>query len=288
MIRKIHTNFKLRIPEFVLIIMVLTSGVCLGFSSGSFIINLKKVGFSVISSVEKGFNAVYKNIKNTVNSVSELKQLKSDYDTLVLKLENYEEMQRSNADIKKENQRLKEQLDFAISLDEKNIPAQIISRNLDSVYSYLTIDKGTVNGIKKNMPVIAFQNGNNGLVGKVVQVGSFTSQVMPIYNIDNIVSARIQNTRDLGLVNGLGSQDQPLMLKYIRKKVAEELKYGDIIVTSGENDNYMKDIPIGTISLISDLDYESSLNIELTPVIDFARLENVVVVNQKELNDRKE
>ena len=156
------------------------------------------------------------------------------------------------------------------------------------VYSYLTIDKGTVNGIKKNMPVIAFQNGNNGLVGKVVQVGSFTSQVMPIYNIDNIVSARIQNTRDLGLVNGLGSQDQPLMLKYIRKKVAEELKYGDIIVTSGENDNYMKDIPIGTISLISDLDYESSLNIELTPVIDFARLENVVVVNQKELNDRKE
>ena len=35
------------------------------------------------------------------------------------------------------------------------------------------------------------------------------------------------------------------------------------------------------------LDYNSSLNIELTPIIDFARLENVIVVNQKELNDRK-
>ena len=137
------------------------------------------------------------------------------------------------------------------------------------------------------MPVIAFQNGNQGLVGKVVQVGNFTSQIMPIYNINNIVSARIQNTRDLGLVNGLGSQDQPLLMQYIRKSVVDELSYGDIVVTSGENDNYMRDIAIGTITKITTLDYNSSLNIELIPIIDFARLENVVVVNQKELNDRK-
>ena len=197
-------------------------------------------------------------------------------------------MQRSNADITKENSRLKEQLDFSVSLEEKNIPAQIISRDLDNAFSYLTIDKGSVNGIKKNMPVIAYQNGNQGLVGKVIQVGTFTSQIMPIYNTNNIVSARIQNTRDLGLVNGLGSQDQPLLMQYIRKRVREELSYGDIVVTSGENDNYMRDIPIGSISKITVLDYNSSLNIELTPIIDFSRLETVIVVNQKELNDRKQ
>ena len=137
------------------------------------------------------------------------------------------------------------------------------------------------------MPVIAFQNGNRGLVGKVVQVGTFTSQVMPVYNLDYIVSARIQNQRDYGLVNGTGSPEKPLLLQYIRKNVANELSYGDIIVTSGENDNYLKDIPIGTISKITSLDYNSSLNIELIPIIDFSRLENVVVVNQKQLNDRK-
>ena len=163
----------------------------------------------------------------------------------------------------------------------------IISRDFDNVYAYLTIDKGSVNGIKKNMPVVAFQNGNQGLVGKVVQVGTFTSQIMPIYNMDYIVSARIQNSRDLGLVNGNGSQDNPLLMQYIRKKVADELSYGDIVVTSGENDNYLKDIPIGTISKIISLDYNSSLDIELTPIIDFSRLENVIVVNQKQLNDRK-
>ena len=136
------------------------------------------------------------------------------------------------------------------------------------------------------MPVVAYQNGNQGLVGKVVQVGTFTSQIMPVYNMDYIVSARIQNSRDLGLVNGNGSQDNPLLMQYIRKKVADELSYGDIVVTSGENDNYLKDIPIGTISKITVLDYNSSLNIEVTPIIDFSRLENVIVVNQKELNDK--
>lgn len=287
MTSKNKVPFRFKFSEFLLIIFVLLSSLLLAFNSGGFVVNLKKVGFSIISSVEKGVHFVVDGITNTVNSVGELRKLKKEYNELVLKLENYEQMQRSNADITKENERLKEQLGFSISMDEKNIPAQIISRNLDNAYSYLTIDKGSVNGIKKNMPVVAFQNGNQGLVGKVIQVGTFTSQIMPIYNIKNIVSVRIQNTRDLGLVSGLGTQNQPLLLQNIRKRVMEELSYGDVVVTSGENDNYMRDIPVGTITKITALDYNSSLNIELTPIIDFARLENVIVVNQKELNDRK-
>jgi len=280
-------SFRFKISEFFLILLILISGTMLSFSSGGFVLNFKKIGFSVISSIEKGSSYVVNGVKSGFSAVKELRQLKKEYNELVVKLENYEQMQRSNADIRKENERLKEQLDFATSLVEKNIPAQIISRNLDNAYSYITIDKGSVHGIKKNMPVLAFQNGNKGLVGKIIQVGTFTSQVIPIYNIDNIVSARIQNSRDLGLVKGLGSQDQPLVLEYIRKRVIDELSFGDVIVTSGENNNYMKDIPIGTISKITVLDYNSSLKIELTPMIDFARLENVVVVNQVELNDRK-
>ena len=282
-----ENGFRFRFPEFLLIGLLLISNLMLNFSGGGFIINIKKIGFSAFSTVEKGIHFVVNGISDTFNSVKELKRLKKDYNELVLKLENYEKMQRSNADIRKENERLREQLDFSISMDEQNFPAQIISRDFDNVYAYLTIDKGSVNGIKKNMPVVAFQNGNQGLVGKVVQVGTFTSQIMPIYNMDYIVSARIQNSRDLGLVNGNGSQDNPLLMQYIRKKVADELSYGDIVVTSGENDNYLKDIPIGTISKIISLDYNSSLDIELTPIIDFSRLENVIVVNQKQLNDRK-
>ena len=285
--RKPNFSFRIKFAEFLLIIYLLAGGISLGFHTGGFVVNFKQIGFSIFSSLDKGVHFIANGVVDTFNAVGELHKLKKDYNDLVIKLENYEEMQRSNADIRKENARLKEQLDFAVSLDEKNIPAQIIARDLDNAFTYLTINKGSVNGIRKNMPVIAFQNGNQGLVGKVVQVGTFTSQIIPIYNINNIVSARIQNTRDLGLVNGLGSQDQPLLMQYIRKSVVDELSYGDIVVTSGENDNYMRDIAIGTITKITILDYNSSLNIELTPIIDFARLENVVVVNQKELNDRK-
>ena len=265
--RKPNFSFKIKFAEFLLVLYLLAGGLSLAFHTGGFILNFKQIGFSVFSSLDKGVHFVAGGFKNTFNAVGELRKLKKDYNDLVIKLENYEEMQRSNADIRKENARLKEQLDFAVSLDEKNIPAQIIARDLDNAFTYLTIDKGSVNGIRKNMPVIAFQNGNQGLVGKVVQVGTFTSQIMPIYNINNIVSARIQNTRDLGLVNGLGSQDQPLLMQYIRKSVVDELSYGDIVVTSGENDNYMRDIAIGTITKITTLDYNSSLNIELVPII---------------------
>lgn len=280
-------SLKFKFSDFIFIILVIASAVMLTFSSGRFVVNFKKIGFSVVSSIEKGVHYVTNGVKNTVNSVGELRKLRKDYDELVIKLENYEQMQRSNADIRKENERLKEQLDFSISLDEKNIPSQIIARDLDNAYAYLTVNKGSINGIKKNMPVVAYQNGNEGLVGKVISVGTFTSQVMPIYNLNNMISARIQNTRDLGLVSGMGSQDNPLKMEYIRKRILESLHYGDIVVTSGENDNYMRDIPIGTISKISSQAYSSTLDIELTPIIDFNRLETVIIVNQNELNDKK-
>lgn len=287
MAKKKRFSFRFKFSDFLFILLILISGVLLGFSSGSFVLNFKKIGFSFFSTIDKGVNYVITGTRDTFKAVKELRQLKSDYNDLLLKLENYESMKRTNADILKENARLKEQLGFSESLEEKNIPARIISRELDNAYSYLTLDKGVVNGIKKNMPVIAIQNGNHGLVGKVIQVGTFTCQVIPIYSVDNIVSARIQNTRDLGLVNGLGSQDKPLNLQYIRKRVLDQLSIGDIIVTSGENDNYMRDIPIGTISKITVLDYNSSLNIELQSILDFGRLENVIIVNQKELNTKE-
>lgn len=287
MVEKSKFSFRLRFADFLLVFLVLISGLFLGFSSKSFVLDFKKIGFSVVSSVENGCVYVVNGVKNSFSSAKQLRKLKKDYDELLVKLENYEQMQRYNADIRKENERLNEQLGFSVSMEEKNIPSLIISRDIDNLYNYLTINRGSVHGVKKNMPVVAFQNGNRGLVGKVVQVGTITSQVMPVNNLNCIVSARVQNSRDLGLVNGNGNSDL-LSMQYIRKRAIDDLHFGDIIVTSGENDNYMRDIPIGTITRITQVDYNSTLNIELTPILDFSKLETVFVVNMKELNDRKE
>lgn len=286
--KKPSVKFKFKFPEFILAVLVIVSGVMLAFSSGSFVVNFKTIGFTVFSTVSKGLYNAGNGVKNAVAAVSELSKLRKEYNELVVKLENYEQMRRSNTEIRKENERLKKLLDFSTSLEEKNYPSQIIARDTDNLYSFLTIDKGAAHGIRKNMPVIAYQDGNSGVVGKITQVGRYTSIVMPVYSIDCSISARIQNSRDLGLVSGNGREDLPLSMKYIRKRVLEELHYGDIVVTSGENNNYMRDIPIGTISKISVLDYNSSLDIELSPAIDFSRLENVVVVNMTEINDMRE
>ena len=262
-------SFRFGLSELLLVIFVTVSGILLAFNSGGFLLNFQSLGFTVLSSVQKGVNTVATGIGDTFTAVHELARLREENRELIERLKNYEILQRANTDIKKENERLKEQLGFSLAFQEKNFPAQIIGRNPDSLYSSFTINKGSRHGIRKNMPVLAVQGGMVGLVGKVVTVGLGTSLVMPIYDTKCSVSARIQNTRDIGLVTGGGSSDQPLNLTYIKKRVLNELQVGDLIVTSGEGGNYVSDIPIGSISEIRVLDYDSSLDVKIITVIDF-------------------
>lgn len=284
---RVKSPLHFRLSECVLVLMIAFSGISLGFSGGGFIVNFDKLGFTVFSSLQKAVHAVENVFTGTVTAVRDMAHLRSEYQQLTEKLKDYEFLQRNNTEIRKENERLKEQLDFATEIKYRNIPAQIIGRNPDSQYSGITLNKGARNGIKKGMPVIAVQAGNVGVVGRVITVGVGTSMMMPVYDVRCNISSRIQNTRDLGIVSGNGSSDGALSLKYIRKRVMDDFNYGDIVVTSGENGNYMRDIPVGRISKITVLDYDSSLNIELDPIIDFNRLENVLVIDQYNENDRE-
>ncbi len=277
--------FTVHISEFILAILLVISGVMFSARTGGFVINFKQIGFSIFSVAEKGISGFTGSVTRVFTSITELAKLREEYAVLVEKLKDYEYMQRTNSDIRKENARLKEQLGFSESLVEKNFPANIISRGGDNLYSTIIINKGSVHGIKKNLPVIAIQHGNVGIVGKVVMVSAYTSEVMPLYDLNCTISSRIQNTRDIGLVTGNGNEIQPLSMKYIKKRVIDELHFGDVVVTSGENGNYLRDIPIGTISKITVLDYDTSLDIEIKPIIDFSRLETVVVVDQRERNE---
>lgn len=277
---------KKYIAEFVFIFFIFLSGIMLAFNSGGFVLNFKEVGFTVLASFQKGVNTVYSEIGKTFNAIQELSKLREENKMLEEKLQNYEYLQRNNTEIRKENERLKEQLEFSNKIEQKNYPAQIIGRNADNLYSFFTINKGSRNGIKRNMPVIAVQRGVVGVVGKITAVGATTSIVMPVYDVKCNISARIQNSREVGLVNGTGTSDNRLSLSYIKKRSLEDLKIGDMVVTSGENENYIRDIPIGTISKIKVLDYDSSLEIELVPIVDFSRLETVIVTDVREINVR--
>jgi rod shape-determining protein MreC len=279
--RKGNLGAGVRLSVILLVLFTIISGVFLAFSGGGFVVDFKAAGFSGIALLQKGVYTVIHGVTSTITAAKSVADLRAEYNALVEQVGIYEYLQRTNAEIRQENERLKEQLNFSQDYAYSNIPAFIIARDPDSLYTSLTINKGSSTGIKKNMPVLAIQNGMVGLVGKVVTVGYQTSIVMPVYDTQCNVSARMRTTRDIGMVSGNGSPDAPLSLRYLKRSIQSEIQYGDIVVTSGENGNYIRDIPLGTVSRVTVVDYDSSLDIELVPVVDFLKLETVIVVDHK-------
>lgn len=265
---------------YVFLALVTISFSCLLFSTRSFVIDVRDVGFSLFSGIRGAIQEVTASVQKTVLSVKELSRLKEEYDHLVKQLERYEELARSAADIEQENINLKKQLSFSQNLFYKHIPAQIIGKDPDNLFSSFVIDKGIKEGIKKNMAVIAFQDGTQGLVGLVVQVGRHESMVMPVYDYNSYVSARFAQSLYEGIVSGQGDSNGPLVMKYIKKRAKDEIQYGDRVVTSGLGGIYPKGIEIGRVSKIIFQEYETSLTVELEPSIDFSRLEYIFVIEK--------
>ena len=174
---------------------------------------------------------------------------------------------------------MKELLGFADTIAYKNIPAQITGFDPDNLYSGIIINRGAKHGVRKNMPVLAFQGSNVGLVGKIVQTGRNSSMVMPIYDYQRYVAASVQTTKHRGLVNGQGAADLPLIMRYVQKRAKDEITVGDKILASGENNLFPKDSPIGIITGIKVHDYETYLELTVQPIIDFFRLDYVFVLD---------
>ena len=271
-------SFKIKLDVFLLILLLIISSVLLTFSGGRFIVDFKSVGFSAAAGTENAVHSLSAFVTDTVSAVRELAELRSKYVTLSEKLKDYELLQRSNADIRRENRELKELLGFADTIAYKNIPAQITGFDPDNLYSGIIINRGTKHGVRKNMPVLAFQGSNVGLVGKIVQTGRDSSMIIPIYDYQCYVAATVQTTKHRGLVNGQGSADAPLIMQYVQKRAKDEISIGDRILASGEN-LFPKDSPIGVVTGIKVHDYETYLELTVQPIIDFFRLDYVFVLD---------
>ncbi|MGI5098588.1 rod shape-determining protein MreC [Treponema vincentii] len=278
-------SFRIKLDVFLLIFLLIISSVLLTFSGGRFIIDFKSVGFSVAAGTENAVHSVSAFVTDTVSAVRELAELRSKYLELSEKLKDYELLQRSNADIRRENRELKELLGFADTIAYKNIPAQISGFDPDNLYSGIIINRGAKHGVRKNMPVLAFQGSNVGLVGKIVQTGRDSSMIIPIYDYQCYVAASVQTTKHRGLVNGQGTADLPLIMRYVQKRAKDEISVGDRILASGENDLFPKDSPIGVVTGIRVHDYETYLELTVQPIIDFSRLDYVFVLDMSGTNE---
>lgn len=272
---------KSRFDISLFVILLFVSSILLWTSTGEFIVNFRNVGFSVASSFENVVFSIHSFFTGTVTSIMELSSLKEKYNELTEKLNKYEILENSTQTLKKENEELRKLLGFSNRIKTHNIVAEIIGLDPNNLYYGILINRGLKHGVKKNMPVIAFEKGELALVGKIMTVGAFSSVVLPLYDDRCFIAAKMEESRHRGIVGGQGSSSLPLIMRYVKKRVKDEVKVGDIIVTSGLDDTSMfpKNIPIGYISKIAVHDYETSLELFVEPMVNFSTLEYVFVLD---------
>ncbi|MDR0497947.1 MAG: rod shape-determining protein MreC [Treponema sp.] len=267
---------------YAFIALTLFSFLTLFFSSLNVLVDVKNVGLSMFSGFRGGIHEASSAVSRTVLAIRELASLRREYTELAERIARYEQLERSSAEIRQENIRLRELLGFSRDLRYQHIPAELIGRDPNNLFSVFIINKGKTAGIAVNMPVIAYHNGTQGLVGKVVTAGAFESLVMPLYDTACFVSSRLAESRYEGIVEGQGIPEIPLLMRYIKKRARDEINIGDMVISSGMGGIFPAGINIGRVNRINYRENELSMEVELEPSVDFSRLEHVFVIKTVE------
>ncbi len=242
---------------------------------------------SIFSVIQVGIGNFSNWIARSVNSINELKEARTELKQLQKKLMDYERISRDFIELKEENKLLREQLSLYKQIHYKSIPAEVIARDPENIFSTIVVNKGSADGVLKNMAVIAYQEGFQGLVGKVIIVNRHTSVVKPITDSSLYIASMFQKSRYNGLIGG-GIVGYPnyLVMRYINKDAINHTGYGDIVITSGLGGVYPKGIHIGRVRKIEAKTYKTSMEVLIEPIIDFSRLEYVFILErEKDGND---
>jgi rod shape-determining protein MreC len=260
--------------------LVLASFITLMISTQSLTGVSKQLGLTVLSFFQQGFSTVGSFVSDTIYSIAELRRLEESHRNLLAQVESLGRMEREFTDLKQENDRLRQLLKLSSEASYSSVAARIIAKDPGNLYSTFILDKGASHGIRKNQAVIAYQDGLEGLVGRVIEVSRATCLVIPIFDSASYIGVRMDRSRYEGLAMGSGSEELPLVVQYVKKRARDEIQYGDLVITSGLQSLYPAGIKVGRVSKLRLLDYLTSMELEIEPIIDFSRIEYVFVISE--------
>ena len=262
----------------ILVGLLVSSSLLVLFNGTPGVSKPQEIGLAVLSFFQGAVSQTFHWFGQSAESMASFADLKSNFDAVNLRLKKYEGNERELVLLRTENTRLKKQLDFHSSLSYFNVAAEIIGKDPTRVYSSMVSNKGYLDGIRLDQAVVANQNGVPGLVGKITKVSLNSAVVQPVLDANLFVSARMENSRNEGLVSGKGSNEDVLLMSFVKKRAATEIAQGDLVVTSGLESLYPAEILIGRVRGVSSKEYETSLNIEVEPIVDFSKLEYLYVL----------
>jgi len=231
-----------------------------------------------VSLTEKVFNKPAQYIAGLFNNISDLKDTYKENQILKSKLDKYVELSVREKELEKENKELKEMIGATKDLsDYESIQATVTIRDPDKWQQIITIDKGSTNGVEKEMAVVTAK----GLIGKIKNVSKFSSTVQLLSASDrtNRISAKIQQKNTVfGLIEGYDVEKQTLLFKRIPSNA--KVKKGQTVVTSGLGGVFPKTLVIGKVEEVEPDEHGLTQTAYIKPQADFNDINHVIVVKR--------
>lgn len=228
----------------------------------------------VINEPSKLIKNGFKIQNDLISTYKENKRLKKQIDEL-------EQNQAKLSVLKKENKELKKELQLDATLsDFSQITAAVVSRSPSNWQDYIVINRGSVNGVKKNMPVMS----GSGVIGRIIEVDHFTSKVELVSSnsrLANHFAAQVTSASgDVmnGVITGFSKQEDALIFGDISGN--SEVKVGDAVLTSGLGGIVPKGLLIGRVSKIEKKDYGLSTMIYVKSAADINDFSVVTVIDR--------
>lgn len=178
-------------------------------------------------------------------------------------------------ELRHENHRLRQMLNFEASSEHELIAAEVIARDSSSWFQIIIINKGSLHGVEQNLAVIT----SEGLVGSVLSVSPVSAQVLLLTDSRRAVSAMVQRSREPGIVGVVEADaDMPGYLRMINLPRDANIQSGDTIISSGLGGIYPQGFVLGYVLEIAEEELGHLRFALLRPAANFNRLEEVFVV----------
>lgn len=240
-------------------------------NSKALLIYLFSPSQNVASKIIKGTSSFWGNIVDLTSSREENLSLHAT----IRELKNRNNQLQEEA---LENKRLRKLLALKDSLPYSTIAAMVIAQSPGDMFSTVVIGKGSGDGITLNMPVVAYNDDNQGVVGKIAEVMDDTSVVLLLTNPVSKISSLITRTRFDGLLEGVAQANQ-CRLNYL--SLDADVKAGDTIITSGKGSLFPKGLIIGKVTDVSITQGKLYKSARVSPVIDLTKLEEVLIIRKQ-------
>jgi hypothetical protein len=187
------------------------------------------------------------------------------------------EARRAVQVLNQENRRLRDLLGLREQRWPHAVAAHVAGRDPQRWFQEVVLDKGKLNGLAVDDPVVAIVEGREGLVGRVTEVADHVAKVMLIQDSLSAVASTIQGaSAEDGVVEGSNSHD--LFLKYLDR--GSKAKIGDMVVTSGLGKTFPEGIPIGWVAELSLDPRQLFLQAKLHPTVQANQLHVVLVLSR--------